>query len=611
MRSPAFILLIVALAVFTAETAAAWLLLYIPHLSEINNALLDGVLAALLAAPALYFLLFRPMAAHVRARARMEAILLKNREEQFKKIIHSSLDGFWLVDLSGQFLDVNEAFCQLLGYPREKLLQMRMSEVQDPEAAFEHWLLQPVERHRLETRLRHQDGRWIAVEISINHSHEQGGHLYGFVHNISRRKQTEEELRLQAQLLNSTSDSVFLLDLQGNFVYMNEAAYKSRGYSQEELMSINLRELNDPSMNALLPGRMKKLMEEGSAFFESIHRKRDGSLMPVEINSRLTESQGRTLALSVIRDITERKRAEAWLRESEARLKELFENLSSAVVAYRVEPDNGQFMLVEFNRAAERLEEISRAEVLGKDVESAFPEMARSGVLNAMQRVFASGVSEHLPSVRYQRGWLIGWREYFIYRLSNQELVTICDDITQKKQAEAQMYQLAHYDPLTNLPNRVLFAERFHQSWEWAQQHAGQLALLFIDLDKFKEVNDNLGHEAGDFLLREVAQRMQNCVRDSDCVSRMGGDEFVILLSSIGGVTEAVLVAEKILYALNQPFPLQGNTAQISGSIGIATYPEHGDTEKILLKHADMAMYQAKEAGRDNVVVYHPDMNPQ
>ena len=324
--------------------------------------------------------------------------------------------------------------------------------------------------------------------------------------------------------------------------------------------------------------------------------------MPVEVNARVTHSQGQTLILSVVRDITERRRTEALLREREARLKEMFENLSSGVVVFRVR--QGQFTIVEFNRAAERLEELGREQVLGKDALSIFPEMQRSGVLNALQRVFDLGASEHLPAVSYQRGWHNGWREYYIYRLANEDLVAIYDDITQEKQAEAQMYHLAHYDALTNLPNRTLFTEHLHHALALARRNHGRLALMFIDLDKFKAVNDTLGHDAGDLLLREVAKRMQHCLRESDSLARMGGDEFLVLLSHIEVAQDAIFAAEKLLYALNQPFDLMGNPAKISGSIGVALYPEHGLTEKELVKHADMAMYQAKGAGRDTILLY-------
>lgn len=609
MKSPTIVLFIVALAAFASESLVTWLLKYLPHLSDFYNALLDATFSSALVAPVLYFMLFRPMAKHIRERERMKAILLKNKEEQFKKMIHSSLDGFWLVDEQGQFLEVNEAYCQLLGYSREELLTMRLQSVQVISAEIQAWMAnaQTAQHHHFETRQRCKDGRMVEVEASVNRSMDRAGQVYGFVHDISRRKQIEEELRLSAQLLNSTSDSVFLLDMQGNFVYMNEAAYKSRGYEKEELMAMGLRQLNDPSMNPMVKTRMEMVRQQGSAFFESLHRRRDGSVMPVEINAKLTESEGRILVLSVIRDITERKGAEKMLRESEARLKELFENLSSGVVVCRAEAQ--KFTIVAFNQAAERIENATRNSVLGQQVLAVFPELQRSGIGAALQRVTTTGVSEHLPAMLYHHGRAVEWREYYLYQLSNDEVVMIYEDVTQEKQAEAQMYHLAHYDALTNLPNRTLLSDRLQQALAFARRNNTCLALMFIDLDKFKQVNDTLGHDAGDVLLKEVAQRLQGVLRESDTVSRLGGDEFVVLLSVIERAQDALFTAEKILYALNQPFELFENEANISGSIGVSVYPEHGSSEKELIKHADMAMYYAKKHGRSNVTLFEAHMD--
>jgi diguanylate cyclase (GGDEF)-like protein len=186
--------------------------------------------------------------------------------------------------------------------------------------------------------------------------------------------------------------------------------------------------------------------------------------------------------------------------------------------------------------------------------------------------------------------------------------VAIYDDVTKEKQAEERMHHLAHYDALTGLSNRTLFADRLRQAISTAKRDNGHAALMFIDLDKFKPVNDELGHDIGDLLLKEVAHRLHNCVRESDTVSRIGGDEFVVLLPNVDAAEDAMHVAEKILYSLNLPFELAGNHINISASLGVAIYPEHGSDEKALTKNADSAMYNAKNNGRNNVCLYQPDM---
>ena len=181
-------------------------------------------------------------------------------------------------------------------------------------------------------------------------------------------------------------------------------------------------------------------------------------------------------------------------------------------------------------------------------------------------------------------------------------------DITDRKEMEEQVQHLAYHDPLTDLPNRMLFTDRLQQALATAKRDQAQLALMFIDLDKFKPVNDTHGHNVGDLLLKEVAQRIHDCLRESDTVARIGGDEFVVLLPVIRVAQDALEVAEKIRCALNQPFELAGHSLSISSSTGIAIYPEHGDEEKQLIKNADDAMYYAKSIGRNNVQIYRSDM---
>lgn len=182
-------------------------------------------------------------------------------------------------------------------------------------------------------------------------------------------------------------------------------------------------------------------------------------------------------------------------------------------------------------------------------------------------------------------------------------------DITERKASEAFVQHLAHHDVLTDLPNRALLTERLHQSLAQIRRDRAKLALLFIDLDQLKPVNDNLGHDIGDLLLMEVACRLRGVMnRDSDTVARLGGDEFVILLPRINKEQDAVVVAERVLVALNQPFTIDTHTICISGSIGIAVAPQHGMAADLLLKHADAAMYRAKRAGRNGFRFFGDDV---
>jgi diguanylate cyclase (GGDEF)-like protein len=186
--------------------------------------------------------------------------------------------------------------------------------------------------------------------------------------------------------------------------------------------------------------------------------------------------------------------------------------------------------------------------------------------------------------------------------------VAVFSDITARKATEERMHHLALHDALTDLPNRALLTERLEQAIVLARRDRSRLGLMYFDLDKFKPINDNFGHDVGDLLLKAVATRVVGCVRESDTVARLGGDEFVVLLPRLENDTDVFTVAEKIRHALSEAFIFAGDSFEISASIGVAIYPEHGDDEITLTRNADAAMYQAKENGRNQVVLYRAGM---
>ncbi|HXX52950.1 MAG TPA: EAL domain-containing protein, partial [Thermodesulfovibrionales bacterium] len=188
-------------------------------------------------------------------------------------------------------------------------------------------------------------------------------------------------------------------------------------------------------------------------------------------------------------------------------------------------------------------------------------------------------------------------------------VITTCEDITERKKNEETIRQLAFYDALTGLPNRSLFNDRLNQELAKARRHKGLLAIMFLDLDRFKVVNDTLGHAVGDLLLQEVGQRLRGIIREGDTVSRFGGDEFVMIFPDVAHLEDISSVAEKILRNLSYVYVLNGNEIHITASIGISVFPDSGDEQEVLLKNADTAMYFAKEQGRNNYQFYSATIN--
>ena len=373
---------------------------------------------------------------------------------------------------------------------------------------------------------------------------------------------------------------------------------------------------NDDWHQLMLPGELERIKAATRAVLKNRQafnltfqiRRQDGQVRFMRNRATLhCDAQGAPSRLiGTTEDVTERK-----LREADLRI---------AAVAFECQES---IMVTDANQLILR-------------VNHAFTELfgyTAQDVLGATPRLLQSGRHDPAFYVAMWDGITRGgaWQGEIWDRRKNGEcfpvwlsITAVCSDeggvthyvathtdITLRKAAEEDIKQLAFYDPLTGLPNRRLLQDRLHQAMSQARRERGRLALLFLDLDKFKPVNDAFGHQAGDELLQAVAQRLQACVRESDTVARLGGDEFVLLLPSVEAAQDAMAVAEKIHQAFGQPFALSaGRSATMSFSTGIAVYPEHASDEKALMRHADEAMCQAKAAGRDRFVLFAPASGP-
>jgi diguanylate cyclase (GGDEF)-like protein/PAS domain S-box-containing protein len=304
-----------------------------------------------------------------------------------------------------------------------------------------------------------------------------------------------------------------------------------------------------------------------------------------------------------------RSRADQSLKESEKLLSDILENVTAYIY---MKDAQGRYLFA--NRLLRERFAAPMEEIVGYDDHKFFDADTAANIRKDDLRVLQNGVI--LQEEETNLNILTGVTHVFMtvklpLRREDRSIYALCGistDITERKDIEAHMQHMAQYDALTHLPNRALFNDRLQQAIAAAQRNKAHLALMFIDLDKFKPVNDTYGHGVGDLLLKDVALRIQDCLRESDTAARVGGDEFVILLPTIGTQQDASRVGEKILHALNQPFELAGHNLQISSSIGVAVYPKHGVDEKLLVKSADIAMYHAKKNGRNNVKMFQPGM---
>lgn len=571
-------------------------------------------------------------------------------------------------------------------------------------------------------------------------------------------------------IINNMSEAVFELTPDGTIIFVNLAALALCSLAEEKLLAANLVALFSEDahqrISSLLahPERLPQLIEDDPP---TLLNGKHVALHFLE----LRQNDQPTIIL-IAKDISERYEAEQALLANETRFRELFNSMSSGVAVYEAKNlGAGDFIFVDFNRAAERIEKIRKDQVIGRSLLEVFPGAREFGLFAVLQRVWQTGKPEHHPISLYKDNRLTGWRENYLYKLPSGEVVAIFEDVTarkqaesklaiesamngavarisrmiissdslqdissallaeilvltgskhgiidlmdsktnnlmamafspeipmheeggafvhapqglvnwvlenktgilsnspltdyrakgisggpaaltrllavpamfnnellgiiavadsprnyeqrdldtvehfaslfalaaQKKQAQDHIAHLAHHDPLTGLINRHLFPDRLAQAMILSQRHHKKIALLYVDLDKFKQINDAHGHLAGDAVLKEVASRLRGLLRDSDTVARMGGDEFVVILHDISSKTAVKNVAKKIIDTLAEPILFHETRFTVMASVGISIYPDDDKQIDALIQKADNAMYQAKKSSTTSHIFY-------
>lgn len=394
-------------------------------------------------------------------------------------------------------------------------------------------------------------------------------------------------------------DGIFWLDPDGCVIYANEAACRSLECSSDEILNYRVPDFAPDFSDADWRSHWLEIKSRQSFSIETRHRSRSGRIFPVEVTVNYFDHGGREFNCAIVRDISVRKGIEDSMRLATA----IYISSNEAVLV--TDEDN---CIVQLNPAFTRITGYSLDDLRGKD-----PRILQSGLQseetyrNMWQDITGKGYWQGELCDRRKNGDLITcW--VTITQLKHQDgslyrHVAQFTDITEKKIQEELVWRQANYDELTGLPNRRLFFDRFEQEVKKANRAGGVMALMFIDLDGFKQVNDNFGHDEGDCLLIEVARRISKCVRETDTVARLGGDEFTIILPEAGERAYADRIVESVLSELGIPVELQEGGATVSASIGVAFYPADAQDTVGLVKRADRAMYLAKGRGR-NCCVY-------
>ena len=391
----------------------------------------------------------------------------------------------------------------------------------------------------------------------------------------------------------------------------NDRLCEILGYSREELTVKNWMEMTHPEDVEKDIVEFKKVIRgeaEGYAINKRFIRK-NGSTVIANINVKCVRTEDGTVNyfVAMIRDITEQEHQKIEALAAQSQLQATLDAIPDLL--FELDLDG---CCHAYHSARTDLPAAPVIDLLDERIADVLPSGAVSIIMSALLEAQEKGLSSGKQlELDLPRGKL--WFELSVSRKHvdsglDPRFIVLARDITERKASEERILNLAHYDSLTGLPNRALLADRMRVAIKRAARQSIWLAVLFVDLDRFKPINDSLGHDIGDQLLKGVAERMQASVRSADTISRVGGDEFVILLSEIETTDDAARVAEKLIRGLSQPYAIEGHELLITASIGICIYPENGKQSNALLRNADAAMYSAKEAGRNRYQFYSDDM---
>jgi diguanylate cyclase (GGDEF)-like protein/PAS domain S-box-containing protein len=546
-----------------------------------------------------------------------------------RSVVENSSENFTLVDPDGTLRYASPAFGRMLGYaPEEVVGKMNVLEYVHPDD-LPH-VLEETEKalsaggittNKAEYRFRHKDGSWRWVESAGTYLLDDP-HVKGVVfqtRDITERKRTEEALReAEERFRRSFEDAAIGMALvapDGRFLRTNRSLCDLLGYREVELLEKTFQDITHPDdLDADLDQVRRMLVGEIRAYqMEKRYFHKEGQVVWILLSvSMVHDEEGEPLYfVSQIQDISERKRAEQKIRAAEQRYRTLVEQIPAVTYIDPVDdPDTSLYTSPQIEQMLgytpqewqneklwpKRLHPDDRERILAADerFEAGGGEPFREEYRLLAKDDSVVWVREEAVLVRDEADEPLYWQGVFY-------------DLTERKALEERLHYQAFHDSLTDLPNRQLFMDRLGQALRRTRRYHNQVAVLFMDLDAFKVVNDSLGHEVGDLLLMLVAQRLRRCLRPEDTLARFGGDEFTVLIEALDDPAQAVQVAERITEELRRPFLIEARDLYVIASIGISLGDARTHDPDDLLREADTAMYRAKDAGWD-FRVFNPAM---
>jgi diguanylate cyclase (GGDEF)-like protein/PAS domain S-box-containing protein len=523
-----------------------------------------------------------------------------------REIISTMADVLFVCDREGRIEFANRAATSILGYEERELAGKKIDDLLAQEAP-----LSP----KLQRRSLRNDEYVFAcanserVDLTLSIApvvHDgvpAGAVIIG--RDVRDRKRAEREvlqaMTLLQSTLDSTADGILVLG-EGNRIVSYNQRFLEIWHIPQEMIDRrdDGRALQSVVEQLATPEQFMRTFDNvatraDAESFELLELKDGRRFESYSIGRRVPDIE--VIRVWSFRDVTARFTAEARLRESEIRYRLLFEQNAAGVCVSRIDG-----VIVDCNDTFSTMLGFARGELVGRNMRELYANPSEAEELTALLRSVNTLNSVEIELRRQDRRALWVLENIALVGDGAAALVhATVVDISDRKRAEEQIEFHAYHDVLTHLPNRRLFTDRLRHSLTRAKRNNKSVAVMFIDVDHFKTVNDSLGHTAGDELLLEMARRLRECVRDDDTVARLGGDEFTIILAELRQPEDALVVAEKVLAAVQEPLTINNTPVNVSASIGIALYPDDGSDPESLLRNADSAMYRAKEAGRSNV----------
>ncbi|MBA4390775.1 MAG: hypothetical protein C0399_07540 [Syntrophus sp. (in: bacteria)] len=546
---------------------------------------------------------------------------LYESQEHYRTIFENTVEGIYQTTPEGRFLSVNPALAKMMGYGAPDEMMSAYTDIAnqhyvnpDDRLVYKKLLAKKGVVKGFETQVYRKDRKKLWIVINAHTVRDQSGNILNYVgtiENVTEKKQAEEALRESEKRYRTLVQNIPVGIIRttpgprGKILMANPAFLKIFGFDTEE--SLKKTGVSDLYMNP--EGRnifSNILLSKGSANRIELETKKQdgtpmwGSLTAMVVRNEITGTVD--YFDCAIEDITEHKKAEMALHQSEEKFRSLFEESRDAIY---ITAKNGTF--IDANEAFLDLFNIGRQEFMKHNVKDAYVDLNEQDRLKkAIQRT--GSVRDFEIRLRKQDGTPMDCLVTVTPRKTVEGTFNgyqgIVRDITERKQIEETIKHLAFHDSLTGLANRRLFNDRLLMAIAYAKRTSQKVAVMMMDLDKFKSINDTLGHEMGDLLLKEVAGRLTDTLRESDTAARMGGDEFLVIISNVHTGENACRVADKIVASFREPFKLGAYDITATMSLGIAFFPDDGDNPESLVKNADIAMYSAKQEGRNRYRVY-------